>query len=192
MNPTFEESILKYENFINDVLKEDLRGLEERLTRINAKISVLIEQQQTLKVVTDKKIHPDGFKAQVNLGSNFFMEATVPDTSTMLINIGLNYYLEFSVPEAEKYLDSMIKAYEAKAVELRSKVAETTAHIKLMLLRLDELVNENKKGWILNAYLFFENWDVTKFYLWAGDVMECNVKILLKRNVANFVYKTVK
>lgn len=134
-----DENILKYESFINDVLKEDLRQLEIRLQRVNAEISDLIQQKHTLKVITDKKVHPDGFKTQVNVGCNFFMEASVPDTSTLLINVGLNHFLEFSIEEANKYLDVRIKAFESKADELHHKAAETKAHIKLMLFKIGEL-----------------------------------------------------
>lgn len=133
------ETVTKYENFINDVLKEDLRQLELRLQRVNAEISDLIQQKHTLKVITDKKMHPNGFKTQVNLGCNFFMEASVPDTSNLLLNIGLNHYLEFTIEEANKYLDVRIKAFERKAEELQTKSAETKAHIKLMLMGISEL-----------------------------------------------------
>ncbi|XP_075982753.1 uxt prefoldin-like subunit [Anticarsia gemmatalis] len=134
-----EETIQKYENFINDVLKQDLHKLELRLQQVNAEISDLIQQKHTLKVVTDKSIHPDGFKTQVDVGCNFFMEASVANTSTLLLNIGLNHYLEFTIDEANKYLDVRIKAFEKRAEELHLKAAETKAHIKLMLFGIGEL-----------------------------------------------------
>ncbi|KAG6460063.1 protein UXT homolog [Manduca sexta] len=134
-----DEAILKYENIINNVLKEDLRVLEMRLQQINAETSDLIQQRHALKVITDKNIHPNGFKAQVNIGCNFFMEAAVSDTSSLLMNIGLNHYLEFSIEEANKYLDARIKAYEQKSEELREKAAQTKAHIKLILFGISEL-----------------------------------------------------
>lgn len=137
-----EDTIRKYESFINDVLKEDLRQLELRLQQVNAEVTDLVQQKQTIKVVTDKNNHPNGFKTQVNLGCNFFMEASVTDTSKVLINIGLNHFVEFSLSEANKYLDVRIKAFEDKAEELIQKSAETKAHIKLMLFGIGELQNQ--------------------------------------------------
>lgn len=142
--PSIEETITKYESFINDVLKEDLQQIDLRLQQTNAEISDLIQQRHALKVITDKKMHPNGFKTQVNLGCDFFMEAAVTETSKLLINIGLNHYLEFSVDEANKYLDVRIKAFEKKAEELRDKSTETKAHIKLMLFGIGELQNKEK------------------------------------------------
>ncbi|CAG4984686.1 unnamed protein product [Colias eurytheme] len=140
-----DETVLKYENLINDVLKEDLRILHLKLQQINAEISDLIQQKHSLKVITDKSVHPDGFKTQVNLGCNFFMEASVPDTSRLLMNIGLNVFLEFSLEEANKYLDARIKVFEQKSEEIISKAAKTKAHIKLMLFGLNEL-QDKKEG----------------------------------------------
>lgn len=140
--PNIEETILKYEAFINDVLKEDLRVLEIRLQQVNAEISDLIQQKHTLKIITDKDLHPNGFKTQVNLGCNFFMEAAVEDVSKMLVNIGLNHYLELTHTEVVKYLDVRIKAFESKSEELKTKSAETKAHIKLILMGINELQNQ--------------------------------------------------
>lgn len=142
-NIHIDETILKYENFINDVLKEDLKKLELRLQEVNFEVSDLVQQKHTLKVVTDKKVHPDGFKTQVNLGCNFFMEAAVKDTSKLLMNVGLHHYLEFTVEEANRYLDVRIKAFEDKAAELQTKAAQTKAHIKLMLFGIAELQDKS-------------------------------------------------
>lgn len=132
-------SIAKYESFINDVLKEDLKKIDHQLQRVNAEITDLVQQKHTLKLVTSEEMHPDGFKTQLNIGCNFFMEASVRDTSTMLINVGLNHFLEFTIDEANKYLDLRIKAFELKAEELRDQSAKTKAHIKLMLFGIGEL-----------------------------------------------------
>lgn len=145
-SPNIQETVLKYENYINDVLKKDLKGIEGLLLEINTDISDFIQQRHTLKVVSNKNSHPDGFKTQVNIGCNFFLEAKVPDTSTMLVNIGLGYYLELSTEEADKYLESMIKRYEGNAERLRVKAAETNAHIKMLLLGIQDLINESNKG----------------------------------------------
>ncbi|XP_046971506.1 protein UXT homolog [Vanessa cardui] len=139
------ETISKYEQFINDVLKEDLRILDLKLQHVNAEIADMIQQRHSLKVLTDKKEHPNGFKTQVNIGCNFFMEASVTDTSKLLMNIGLNHYLELTIEEAYKYLDVRIKAFEVKGEELRTKAAETKAHIKLMLFGIGEL-DSQKSG----------------------------------------------
>ncbi|OWR54142.1 UXT protein [Danaus plexippus plexippus] len=140
-----DETVAKYDRFINDVLKEDLRILHLKLQHVNAEVSDLIQQKHTLRVLLDKNVHPNGFKSQVNIGCNFFMEATVTDTSRLLMNIGLNHYLELSVEEALKYLDARIKAFELKSEELCNKAAETKAHIKLMLFNVGELENQKYK-----------------------------------------------
>lgn len=137
--PSVNETILKYERIINDVLKEDLRKLEARLVELNTEVADLVSQKHVLKVIGNKELHPNGFKTQVNIGCNFFMEASVPDTSVLLMNIGLNHHLEFTIEEAVKYLDVRIKAFEEKVAEIQGKASETQAHIKLMLFAIGEL-----------------------------------------------------
>lgn len=136
------EHVVKYETFINDVLKEDLKRVELRLQRVNGELTELFQQKQSLKVITDKIIHPNGFKTQVNVGCNFFMETLVTDTSKLLMNIGLNHYLEYTLEEANRYLDMRIKAFEKKAEELKTLSAETKSHIKLMLFHIGEIQNK--------------------------------------------------
>ncbi|XP_022818099.1 protein UXT [Spodoptera litura] len=140
--PNIEETIFKYETFINDVLREDLRRVQIKLEKTNAEISDLIQEKHTIRVVTDKKMHPNGFKTQVNIGCNFFMEAAVRDTSKLLMNIGLNNYLEFTLEEANKYLDVRIKAFEELATALQNKAAKIKAHIKMMLIGIGQLQDE--------------------------------------------------
>lgn len=140
------EHVIKYETFINDVLKEDLKQMELRLQEVNGEITDLIQQKHALKVITDKGTHPNGFKTQVNVGCNFFMEASVSNTSKLLMNVGLNHYLEFTVEEANRYLDMRIKAFEKKAEELKNQGAETKAHIKLMLFHIGEINNKQNYG----------------------------------------------
>lgn len=138
--------VIRYETFINDVLKEDLKQVDLRLQEVNGEITDLIQQKHSFKMIMDKSMHPNGFKTQVNLGCNFFMEASVSDTSKLLMNIGLNHYLEFTIEEANRYLDVRIKAFEKKAEELKNQSAETKAHIKLMLFHIGEIQNKQNYG----------------------------------------------
>lgn len=138
--------VIRYETFINDVLKEDLKQVDLRLQEVTGEITDLIQQKHSLKVITDRKTHPNGFKTQVNLGCNFFMEASVSDTSTLLMHIGLSHYLEFTTEEANRYLDVRIKAFEKKAEEIKNQGAEIKAHIKLMLFHMGEIQNKQTFG----------------------------------------------
>ncbi|XP_013147726.1 PREDICTED: protein UXT [Papilio polytes] len=139
--PNVDTAIVRYENFINNVLKESLRVQDQQLHKINEEITALIQEKHTLKVITDQKLHPDGFKTKLNIGCNFFMEASVPDTSKLLMHIGLKHYLEFTANEANTYLDARIKVYEDKAEEIKKKIYMTKAHIKLMLFGIGQLTN---------------------------------------------------
>lgn len=143
MDPNDPHVVTRYESFVNDTLKEDLRIVEERLQKLNSEIAEFFQIKKSLEVLQNEEIFKDGFKTQVDIGCNFYIQAKVSDPSTMLFDIGLHHYLEFTKPEALKYIDARITALEEVSESLIQKSAETKAHIKLMLLHIGELQNIN-------------------------------------------------
>lgn len=130
---TREERI---ESFVNNKLRSDLRHYEEFLIRTNAEIMEFMELQKFGENLNTYML--DGFKTQVDIGGNFFMQAKVDDTNRILVNIGLKHYIEFTPEEAVKFCKMKINALEKEADVIREKSIETRAHIKLALLCLAE------------------------------------------------------
>lgn len=136
-----DNKLLHYETFINNVLKEDLKNIDQNLQRVNAEIVEFSQIKQTLGLLQNTSDFPDGFKTQVDVGCNFFIEAKVTDPSSMLFDIGLNHFLEFTKEEAERFVELRIKALEKMSTGLRESSAAAKAHIKLMLLFMGQLQN---------------------------------------------------
>lgn len=136
-----DDKLLHYETYINNVLKEDLKKIDQHLQRVNSEIVEFSQIKHTLELLQNTSDFPDGFKTQVDVGCNFFIEAKVTDTSSMLFDIGLNHFLEFTKEESEKFVELRIKALEKMSTDLRQKSAETKAHIKLMLFGIGQLQN---------------------------------------------------
>ncbi|KAM8701363.1 hypothetical protein ACLKA7_000661, partial [Drosophila subpalustris] len=82
------------EEFINEVLKEDLKRLEVCLNRFNEEIMEYVQLKNTLKRLNDNM--KDGYKTQVNIGSNIFMQAHVKEMNKILVNVGKDIYMEMS------------------------------------------------------------------------------------------------
>lgn len=81
MNRQIQEKIVKFETFINDVLREDLAKLEQRLDTYNADLAEFIQLKSVITTLQDNELDKEGFKTQVDIGQNFFIEAHVPDRS---------------------------------------------------------------------------------------------------------------
>ncbi|XP_054010938.1 protein UXT homolog [Hylaeus anthracinus] len=136
MNPDQQQKILKIETFINDVLKEDLAKLEKKLDDKNADIAEFIQLKSIIETLQSNEFDKNGFKTQVDIGQNFFIEAQVPDASTILLDVGLGHYVEFLLNDAITIINVRIKLLEQQIVHFRKQIAMTNAHIKLLLLTI--------------------------------------------------------
>lgn len=127
------------ENFIEDVLRKDLKEYEDYINKLNGEIMEFIQLKNLSENISQNL--SDGFKTQVNIGGNFFMSAKVPDSSKVMVNVGLNYYVEFTIDEAIKFCDFKVKSLQNESNVIREKSIETRAHIKLALLCIAEKEN---------------------------------------------------
>lgn len=120
------------ENFIEDVLRRNLAEYDAYINRMNAEIMEYVQLKNICENIAEHLTN--GFKTQVNIGGNFFINAKVPDAKKIMVNIGLNHYIEFTIDEAIKFCAFKVKALENEANVIREKSIETRAHIKLALL----------------------------------------------------------
>ncbi|KAF3427111.1 hypothetical protein E2986_03153 [Frieseomelitta varia] len=139
MNPDIQKKILKFETFVNDVLKEDLAQLEQKLDAKNADIAEFLQLKAMITTFKNNGLDKSGFKTQVDIGQNFFIEAQVSDASTILLDIGLGHYMELSIDEAVAVINVRVKLLEQQIKHFRKEIARTNAHIKLILLGIREL-----------------------------------------------------
>ncbi|CAL7948599.1 unnamed protein product [Xylocopa violacea] len=139
MNPDIQEKIIKFETFVNDVLREDLAKLEQKLDTKNADIAEFLQLKTTITTLQNNGLDQSGFKTQVDVGQNFFIEAHVPNASTILLDVGLGHFVELSLNDALAVINVRIKLLEQQIVHFRKEIAKTNAHIKLILLSIDQL-----------------------------------------------------
>ncbi|XP_020300428.1 protein UXT homolog [Pseudomyrmex gracilis] len=139
MDPETEQKIFKFETFVNEVLKADLASLAERLDAKNDAITEFLQLKSVVTTFQNTDIEKTGFKTKLDIGNSFFIQAHVPDASTILLNVGLGHYVEFTLEEALVVIDVRIKLLEKQIVNLRKAVAKTNAHIKLILLVIRDI-----------------------------------------------------
>ncbi|KAH8293188.1 hypothetical protein KR044_011299 [Drosophila immigrans] len=140
-------SVAKLEEFINDRLKEDLKQLEQCLNRYNEDIMEYVQLKNTLQTFDEHM--PDGYKTQLNIGSNIFMQARVKQMDKILVNVGKEVYLEMNMREAINFSDVRIKILTKQADVVREESIKKRTLIKLALLAIAEqeklLLEESSK-----------------------------------------------
>eukprot|EP00055_Hartaetosiga_balthica_P007405 m.25391 g.25391 ORF g.25391 m.25391 type:complete len:139 (+) comp5762_c0_seq1:134-550(+) len=133
-----EKKVLKYEAYLNDKLRADLRRLQEERDTIEEDIA---EHQQTKEMI--EKVLLDGekksFRTKMDLGEGFFCQAVVPSTERIMIKIGLGFHVEMTLPEAKAFLDKQISYLKLRSKEVSERVAGVSALIRLVMQALEEL-----------------------------------------------------
>lgn len=78
----------KLESFVNDYLRRDLTTYEQHIGQLNAEIMEFIQLKNMVEAFsTDFK---DGFKTQVNIGGNCFVQ--VSTGLFLMVKIRLRFY----------------------------------------------------------------------------------------------------
>ncbi|KAI8087220.1 hypothetical protein BDF21DRAFT_379071 [Thamnidium elegans] len=94
--------IKKYDAFIANTLKPSLKKeLDERDLIFNH-----ISEYQKLKVQIDtiKDNDLQELKTMVDLGSQFFVQAHIPDTKYIYVNVGFGFHVQFTLKEALAFI----------------------------------------------------------------------------------------
>lgn len=141
MNSTIPKKVLKYEEFVNDVLKNQLKKIEMDLDRTYTEIAELVQLESIIQTVQDTALLNEGLKTKVDLGCNFYMQAFVSDPTKILINVGLNHFVEFTLSEGLVVIKKQVDFLNKRVDILKDQSAQTKAHIKLVLLGIKELQN---------------------------------------------------
>ncbi|XP_023305906.2 protein UXT [Lucilia cuprina] len=124
------------EVFINDFLKEDLKHLEQYINVYNEEIMEYIQLKNTIETMRDNL--DEGYKTQMNIGGNIFMEAKVNDLNTILVDVGKGVFIQFTLEEALKFADFKIKILNKECDVLRQESIKKKSEIKLALMYIAE------------------------------------------------------
>lgn len=132
----------RYESFINNCLKEDLRIYDDQIKLYNEETLEYIQLKNMIECIKDN--FSDGLKTQMNVGGNFFIQAKITDAKTILIDVGLHHFVEFNMEEALRFVQMKINILNKKNEIVREESIKTRANIKLALLCIgskDNLIN---------------------------------------------------
>ncbi|XP_072705062.1 protein UXT isoform X1 [Ciconia boyciana] len=92
----------RYEAFVSDVLRRDLRRVQEQ------RDGVFEQQAQVLQLrtaLTRLQEAAAPLRTQVDLGCNFFVTAEVPSPQRVFVALGYGFFAGLALPEALRHLD---------------------------------------------------------------------------------------
>eukprot|EP00041_Stephanoeca_diplocostata_P038606 m.1532818 g.1532818 ORF g.1532818 m.1532818 type:complete len:126 (+) comp25241_c0_seq28:450-827(+) len=100
------EKVQKYETFLNDRLKSDLKKALERRDAIYEEISEYTKLATMIETIkASKHAFEDGIlRTKTDLGCNFFCEAEVEDPRMICLGVGYGIYVQLTLDEALEFI----------------------------------------------------------------------------------------
>ncbi|KAK4580737.1 hypothetical protein RGQ29_024403 [Quercus rubra] len=133
-----QEKLQRYEEFVDKRLKPDLvHAIAER--------DKVFEQQKTFSdlrknIENLEKNSVTSLRTLVNLGSEVYMQADVPDTKRIFVDIGLGFHVEFTWSEALNFISQREERLARQIEEYFRLIASIKAQIKLVYEGIRELL----------------------------------------------------
>ena len=131
--------IMKYEDLLNEKLRVELEALHDERDALNERASQVMQLRTNTEQLIEQR--QTSLKTMVDVGSSFFMQAKVPDTSWIYVNVGLGFHAQLTLSEAVDLCTKREAHYKTAASTLAEKIARKKAHIKLVAAALDEMTN---------------------------------------------------
>ncbi|KAL9269429.1 UXT-like protein [Drosera capensis] len=133
-----EEKLKKLEEFVD-------RRMKPRLVQVIAERDKVLEQQ---KIFSDLKKNIQNLEDNsvtrldtlVNLGSEVYMQAEVPDTRHIFVDIGMGFHVEFTWSEALKFISMREEKLSKQLEEHCKQIATINAEIKMVCEGIRELL----------------------------------------------------
>ncbi|XP_022733834.1 protein UXT homolog isoform X2 [Durio zibethinus] len=128
MDSLNQAKIQKFEEFVDRRLKPDLVRAIAESSDLRKNIENLEQNSVT------------NLRTLVNLGSEVYMQAEVPDTQRIFLDIGLGFHVEFTWSEALKFISLREEKLERQIEEYTRLIASIKAQIKLVCEGIRELL----------------------------------------------------
>ncbi|CAN6873248.1 unnamed protein product [Brassica oleracea] len=122
------------------------KGLKQKLLQTIASRDKIFEEQKELSdlrknIETLEKNGVNSLKTMVNLGSEVYMQAEVPDTRHIFMDVGLGFYVEFTRQEALDYIPKREELVKKQLEEVTKVIAQIKGRIKLAHHQIQQILN---------------------------------------------------
>ncbi|XP_022878151.1 protein UXT homolog isoform X2 [Olea europaea var. sylvestris] len=128
MNSELQEKVGRFEEFIDQRLKPDL-------------VHAIAERSDLRRNIENlEKNCVTSLRTMVNLGSEVYMQADVPDTRHIFVDVGLGFHVEFTWPEALNFISEREEKLARQIEEYTQLIASIKAQIKMVHEGIRELL----------------------------------------------------
>lgn len=138
MDSLHQEKVQRFEEFVDRRLKPDLvKAIAER-DKVFEKQKVFSDLRKNIENLEKNSV--TSLQTLVNLGSEVYMQADVPDTRHIFVDVGLGFHVEFTWSEAVKYISAREERLAKQIEDYTHLIASIKAQIKMVLEGIRELL----------------------------------------------------
>ncbi|WVZ66563.1 hypothetical protein U9M48_015766 [Paspalum notatum var. saurae] len=132
------EKVRKFEEFVDRRLKPDLAKAIAQRDEVFKQQKTFLDLKRNIENLERNGV--TSMRSMINLGSEVYMQAEVPDTRHIFVDIGLGFHVEFTWQEALQFI-SVREARLARQIdEYTHIIADIKAQIKLVCEGIRELL----------------------------------------------------
>ncbi|XP_027914281.1 protein UXT homolog isoform X3 [Vigna unguiculata] len=132
------EKVRKYEEFVDKRLKPDLIHAISQRDKVFEQQKIFADLRRNIENLEKNSV--TSLRTLVNLGSEVYLQAEVPDTQRIFVDVGFGFHVEFTWSEALNYIEKREEKIARQIDEYTRLIASIKAQIKLVCEGIRELL----------------------------------------------------
>ncbi|KAL6566452.1 hypothetical protein OROGR_002067 [Orobanche gracilis] len=133
-----QEKVSRFEEFVDRRLKPDLvRAIAER-DKVFEQQKIFSDLRRNIENLEKNTV--TSLRTLVNLGSEVYMQADVPDTQYIFVDVGLGFHVEFTWSEALNFIATREEKLSRQIEDYTRLIASIKAQIKMVCEGIRELL----------------------------------------------------
>ncbi|KAK3222959.1 hypothetical protein Dsin_009984 [Dipteronia sinensis] len=133
-----QAKVQKFEEFVDRRLKPDLVSAIAERDKVFEQQKIFSDLRRNIENLEKNSV--TSLRTMVNLGSEVYMQADVPDTRRIFVDIGLGFHVEFTWSEALNFISQREERLAGQIEEYTRLIASIKAQIKLVYEGIRELL----------------------------------------------------
>ncbi|KAL3336488.1 hypothetical protein AABB24_029236 [Solanum stoloniferum] len=138
MDTIKQEKVRRFEEFIDRRLKPDLVHAIAERDKVFEQQKIFSDLRSNIENL--EKNNVTNLKTLVNIGSEVYLQADVPDTTRIFVDVGLGFHVEFTWSEALNYISAREEKLARQIEEYTRLIASIKAQIKMVCEGIRELL----------------------------------------------------
>jgi prefoldin subunit 5 len=138
------DKVRRWRAFIETNLQMKLKTTLDARDALRDQVAQYRELAANVRMLDEEQLAE--MKTQVNLGSDFYVQAVVSDTRLVTVSVGLHFWVDMTHAEALVFCAAKETHLLSREAELTTRAADISSHIKLLLKGIGELTGMRQLG----------------------------------------------